>query len=156
MKEKDLYVDYKPQQHIYYVEKEDNLYGPIISGSFLAKNYLDDYWFKQKNLEMSLRNRILEGEISPVYYYMTLQELSIADLALRVNIGRSKLKKYFKPRYFEKIGLPLLKKFAEVFDIPIANLFQVIITKEDEKSKFDISQLNTKNPSFVITKIESK
>ncbi|UCG27754.1 MAG: hypothetical protein JSV24_12410, partial [Bacteroidales bacterium] len=85
MKEKDLYVDYKPQQHIYYVEKEDNKYGPIISGSFLAKNYLDDYWFKQKNLEMSLRNKILEGEISPVYYYMTLQELSIADLALRVN-----------------------------------------------------------------------
>lgn len=156
MKEKDLYVDYKPQQHVYYVEKEDQHYGPVISGSFLAKNYLDDYWFKQKNLELSLRKRMLDGEISPVYYYMTLQELSVADLASRVKISRSKLKKHFHPEHFSKMGIPLLKKYAEVFDIPVSNLFQIIITKEEEKEKFDVTQLATKNPSLVLTKIECK
>ncbi len=156
MKEKDLYVDYKPQQHVYYVEKEDQQYGPIISGSYLAKNYLDDYYLKQKNLELALRTKVIEGEISPIEYYMTLQELSIADLAARVNIRRSRLKKYLKPVYFNRIPLPLLRKFAEVFDIPIANFFQVLITREDDRSTLDINQLNTKNPTFVVTKIESK
>ena len=156
MKEKDLYVDYKPQQHVYNVEKEDQQYGPIISGSYLAKNYLDDYYLKQKNLELSLRTKVIEGEISPIEYYMTLQELSNADLAARVNIRRARLKKYLKPEFFNRIRLPLLKKFAEVFDIPIANFFQVLITREDERSILDINQLNTKNPTFVVTKIESK
>ena len=156
MKEKELYVDYKPQEHVYYVEKEDEQYGPIISGSYLAKNFLDDYWFKQKNLEQSLRKEVIKGKISPIKYYMTLQELSIADLASRVNLRRSKLKKYLDPRHFKKINIVLLLKFAEVFDVPVANLFQVIITKEDERAKLDIEQLNTKNPAFVVTKIESK
>ena len=156
MKEKDLYVDYKPQQHIYYVEKEDQQYGPIISGSYLSKNFLDDYWLKQKNLESSLRNKVIEGKISPIEYYMTLQELSIADLAARVNVRRAQLKKYLKPQFFNKISLPLLSKFAEVFDIPVANLFQVIIRKEDDRSTLDVIHLKTENPAFVITKIESK
>ena len=156
MKEKDLYVDYKPQQHVYYVEKEDQQYGPIISGSYLAKNYLDDYYLKQKNLELALRTKVIEGEISPIEYYMTLQDLSIADLAARVNIRRSRLKKYLKPDFFNRIPLSLLRKFAEVFDIPVANFFQVLITREDERSTLDINQLNTKNPTFVVTKIESK
>lgn len=156
MKEKELYVDYKPQQHIYYVEKEDQEYGPIISGSYLAKNFLDDYWFKKKNLEQSLRKKVIEGEISPIEYYMTMQELSLADLASRVNLRRSKLKKYFDPGHFKRINIELLMKFAEVFDVPVANLFQVIITKEEERTELDIEQLNTKNPAFVVTKIESK
>jgi len=156
MKEKDLYVDYKPQQHIYYVEKEDQQYGPIVSGSYLSKNFLDDYWLKQKNLESSLRNKVIEGQISLIEYYMTLQELSIADLASRVNIRRAKLKKYLKPQFFNKISLPLLSKFAEVFDIPVANLFQVIIRKEDDRSTIDVIHLKTKNSAFVVTKIESK
>lgn len=156
MKEKDLYVDYKPQQHIYYVEKEDQQYGPIISGSYLSKNYLDDYYFKQENLELSLRAKVIEGEISPIEYYMMLQDLSIADLAARVNIRRGKLKKYLRPDFFNRISLPLLRRFSEVFDIPVANFFQVLITKEEERSRLDINQLNTKNPTFVVTKIELK
>ncbi len=156
MKEKDLYVDYKPQQHIYYVEKEDQQYGPIISGSYLAKNYLDDYYLKQKNLELSLRSKVIEGEISPIEYYMMLQDLSIADLAARVHIRRGRLKKYLKPEFFNRISLPLLRKFAEVFDIPVANFFQVLITREEERSVLKINQLNSKNPAFVVTKIESK
>ena len=47
-------------------------------------------------------------------------------------------------------------KFAEVFDVPVANLFQVIITKEDKRSELEIEQLSTRNETFVITKIESK
>ena len=156
MKEKDLYVDYKPQQHIYYVEKEDQQYGPIISGSYLAKNYLDDYYLKQKNLELSLRAKVIDGKISLIEYYMTLQDLSIADLAARVNIRRAKLKRYLKPEFFNKIRLPLLRRFAEVFDIPVANFFQVLITREEERSTLDINQLNTNTPTFVVTKIESK
>ncbi|MBK8807897.1 MAG: hypothetical protein IPO21_15130 [Bacteroidales bacterium] len=74
MKEKDLYIEFAPQQSVYYVEKEDSSYGPIVSGSHLSANYLDDYWLKRKNLEAKLRQQIINNEISPIFYYMTLQE----------------------------------------------------------------------------------
>jgi len=49
MKEKDLYVDFEPQQSVYYVEKDDESYGPIVSGSYLSKNYLNDFFEKRKS-----------------------------------------------------------------------------------------------------------
>jgi len=58
MKEKDLYVDFKSQEQVYYVEKEDESYGPIISGSYLSKHYLDDFYEKQRKQEQQLREKL--------------------------------------------------------------------------------------------------
>ena len=67
MKEKDLYIDFEPQKSVYYVEKDDNSYGPIISGSQLSANYLDDFWKKKRDLEANLRKQLVANEISPVF-----------------------------------------------------------------------------------------
>ena len=60
MKEKDLYVDYKPQQLIYYVEKEDASYGPLLSGSYISKHYLHDYYEKMDQLAIGRVTNMLE------------------------------------------------------------------------------------------------
>ena len=84
MKEKDGYIDCPEQQVILYVEKEDGKYGPIQTGSYITRNFLDDYELKRKHLEDSLRNKIQNKEISPIYYYMVLEDLTISELAARV------------------------------------------------------------------------
>jgi hypothetical protein len=156
MKEKDLYIDFKPQQHIYYVEKEDHSYGPIMSGSQLSKNYLDDYFLKMGHLEESLRKQVLENKISPIHYFITIQDISTADLASRAGICHARLKKHLKPEGFAKIPVKLLKKYAEIFNIPVANLFQLVVVKEEDRNKTTINQFHTENPFFIITKVESK
>lgn len=156
MKEKDLYVDFAPQQSVYYVEKEDNSYGPIISGSQLSANYLDDYWLKKRNLEAKLRQQIINNEVSPVYYYMTLQEIGPKDLAGRVGLSTRALLKTCQPKYFNKLSVEKLGLFSEVFNIPVANMFQTFLVKDEDREKISIEQSETKNNLFTIAKISSK
>lgn len=156
MKEKDLYVDYKPQQLIYYVEKEDASYGPLLSGSYISKHYLDDYYEKMEKLEKSLREQLNNGEISPVYYFMILQSFGEGDLASRVGVSRRKLKRHFQIKHFAKLRLSHLKKYAEAFDVPVAAMFHMMITKNDDQGKIAVEQIETKNSFFSISRLGIK
>ena len=156
MKEKELYVDFKPQQAVYYVEKDDSSYGPVVSGSQLSHDYLDDFYLKKKNLEKQLREQVVNNQTSPVYYYMTLQEIGIGDLASRVGISKRKLRKHFEPKYFEKLSLKVLKNYATIFDVPLVSLIQLVVVHQQDQQKIDIEHMNTKNDCFIITKIGIK
>jgi hypothetical protein len=156
VKEKDLYVDFKSQQSVYYVEKADESYGPVISGSHLAKYYLDDFYEKMHRQEQALREKLKAGEISPVYYYYIIREFGEGDLASRVGINLRKLRKHYKMENFIKIKLSLLKKYAETFDVPVANMFHLVMTRQEFTEKLRIVDSETKNPFFVISKIEAK
>jgi hypothetical protein len=122
MKEKDGYVDCPEQQLILYVEKEDGSYGPMQTGSFLTKNYIDDYFDKRKKLEESLKIRIDKGEISPVAFFMTLEELSVAEMAARIGVGRRKVKREMRPEFFGEIPLKKLQKYAVVFNVSVGDM----------------------------------
>lgn len=156
MKEKDFYVDFKPQQLIYYVEKEDDSYGPLLSGSYLSKHYLDDYYEKMEKQETSLREQLSNGEISPIYYFMILQSYGEGDLAKRAGVSKRRLKLHFQMKHFEKLRLSQLKKYAEAFDVPVAAMFHLMITKNEEQGKITVDHLETKNAYFSITRLETK
>ncbi|MEZ5198909.1 MAG: hypothetical protein R2764_21785 [Bacteroidales bacterium] len=153
MKEKELFVDYKPQQLIYYVEKDDASYGPLLSGSYLSKNYLDDYFEKKEKLEKSLREQLNKGEISPVYYYMLMQEMGEGDLASRAQVSKRKLKMHFRMENFQKLRLAQLKKYADAFDVPVAAMFHLMITRLEDQGKIAVKQIQTKNSYFSISHI---
>jgi len=155
MKEKDLYVDFKAQQAVYYVEKSDESYGPVISGSYLAKNYLDDFYDKMNKQEQALREKLKAGEISPVYYYCIIREFGEGDLASRVGISVQKLRKHYKMENFVNMRLSLLKKYADAFDIPVAGLFHTTLTRHENAGKLRIEHAETPNPYFSISKIEA-
>ena len=120
MKEKEGIVDCPEQQLILYVEKEDGTYGPLQTGSYLTKNYIDDYYEKRNRLEASLKEQLRRREISPVAYYMTLTDLSVAETAARVGITQRKVKKHMQPGNFVKIPPAVLDRYAEVFNVSAA------------------------------------
>lgn len=122
MKEKEGFVDCPEQQLILYVEKDDGTYGPMQTGSFLTKNYLDDFYEKKTRLEASLREKLAAGEISPVAFYMTLVDLSLAETADRVGLPQRKVKKHMLPGEFSKISPDILTRYAEVFNVPVSTL----------------------------------
>jgi DNA-binding XRE family transcriptional regulator len=168
MKEKDAYIDFKDHQLILYTEKDDDTYGPTQTGAVSSADHLDDFRTKWKHLEDSILLRIKSGETSMVYYFMMLQELTSSELASRIGISKSKVEKHFQPKNFEKASLQTVRKYAEVFNVPVANLFQLILTKEDSmwkahyieneevKNNNSISQVKTNNPLVVITSIQQK
>ena len=156
MKEKDAYVEDESVQLVLYVEKDDDSYGPLQTGSFMVKNYLDDYFDKMNKWERSLREQLKAGEISPVYYYMILQSYGEKDLASRVGISRRQLKQHFQMKNFEKLRLSRIKRYAEAFDIPVVSFFQLMIVDKENLSNLNIKKINTDNPYFIILQISAK
>lgn len=125
MKEKDSFVDCPEQQLILYVEKDDGTYGPVQTGSFITKNYIDDFFEKRQRLEMSLKEQVRKKEISPVACYMTLEDLTPAETASRVGISVRKVRKHMLPQYFPKIKPSVLEKYAEVFNVTVIQLMEL-------------------------------
>ena len=164
MKEKDGFIDFPDQQVILYVEKEDGQYGPMQTGSGISMNYLDDYKLKREHLDETLRTKVVQGEMSPIQYFMVLEDLTISELAARTGLKKRIVKKHLDPLSFGKVTVETLKKYADVFNIPIANLLQVIMIKKDsglksytfleEENQVDeIEMTKTRNPFVVLTKI---
>ncbi|MFZ4522881.1 MAG: hypothetical protein ACOYNC_14325 [Bacteroidales bacterium] len=167
MKEKEGFVDYPRQQMILYVEKADGNYGPMQTGSYLSANYMDDYLYKRKNLESELREQLTKGAISIVRYYMVLVDLSVSELAARANIRKSKVQKHLLPKYFGEVTVEELRRYADVFNIPISNLLQVILVKnntgfeagyilENKAEKITVEQVQSNNPHVVLTTIDER
>jgi hypothetical protein len=161
MKEKDAMVDFEKYQVVLFTEKEDKTYGPTQTGSYISSLYLDDFRDKKRKLDMQETEKWKKGDISPIYYYMMVEEMTLSDLALRVGLSKRRVKMHFENKYFLKMKIIHLKKYAEIFNIPLANFFQIIYTKQDHnwRSHFDesdtsikLEQTETSNPLLVETK----
>ncbi|MCP4645699.1 MAG: hypothetical protein GY851_34960 [bacterium] len=149
MKEQEARVD-SDHQLVMYVEREDGTYGPIQTGSFMKANYWDDYVEHWRKVEQDQFAKLRAGEISTVGYYMVMFNISEADLGARVGVSARKVRKHIQPEHFAKMSLSLLRRYAEVFNIPVANMFQVVAQSESGV----IAQEKTPNPMLVIAKSE--
>ena len=156
MKEKEAQINFDLHPLVLYVEKEDGSFGRTESASYLSSNYLDDYFDKLKKWDNELKEQLDKGEISPVYYYRIMLEFGEGDLASRVGICKRRLRKHCKMKGFEKISLKLLKRYAEVFDVPVSNMLHFVTIKEKDIEKLKISYLKSGNPYISFSKIETK
>jgi len=124
MKEKEGFVDCPEQQMILYVEKENGQYGPMQTGSYITKNYIDDYFTKRNNLVASLSEQINRREISPVEFFMVFEDLTINELSARTRIPSRKIKKHMLPVHFDKLPEDILLRYATVFNVTIEQLMK--------------------------------
>ena len=166
MKEKDILTDFEGHQIILYAEKDDDTIGPVQTGSYLAGNYLDEFYHIWGNFEKELFEQLVNKEISPIARYRSLEELSVSELAARAGLPKRRVKKHLKYKYFLKAKVEDLQRYADVFNVPVTNFFQIISTKQDgswnlghnvEAAKtrpLTISQEKTSNPLLVITNPE--
>lgn len=150
MKEADARVDYPAHQMVLYVEKSDGSYGPLQTGSYMSKNYIDDFWDKRKRIEDEGFEKLTNSIISPVGYYMLLLDMTPSDVARRTGISIRNVKKHTLPQHFPKIRLSCIQRYAEVFGVPVAALFSLFVPPSFSKK---ISYKKTLNPFVVITGI---
>jgi hypothetical protein len=166
MKEKEIKIDFKPHQVILYAEKEDDTIGPVLSGSYMAKNHLADFHQIWGSLEKELFGKLIKREISPIVCFKELEELTTTELASRTGLSKRKVRRHLTYRHFMKANVEELQKYADVFNIPVANFFQIVATRQDgkwnmgynaeaaKKAVLTISQEKTENPLIVITNPE--
>jgi hypothetical protein len=165
MKEKDLNTDCPYHQVVLYVEKEDGSYGPFQTGSYMAGVNISEHFRVTGNLSKSLVERLKSGTISPVYYFMMIEGLNIDELAGRTGISKFRIKRHLTLKGFRRMKIETLKRYADVYNIPLANMFQIIVTIEDrnwdmgyqgevdDSKTGSISQKKTINPYVIETEV---
>ena len=152
MKEKD--AQFKTDRKlVMYVEKNNGAYSAIETGSYMIETHFDDFLEKRSNLRSTYSKKLKNEEISPIEYYRVLINISIGELAIRVRLSSRKVKKHLQPDHFKSIKLDILKRYADVFRIPVANMFQ-LFDQDDSAQK--IEQIKSKNPLIVTTLREDK
>lgn len=156
MKEKEVLVDFKDHQLLLYAEKEDGSISPVQTGSYITKKYIDDFYEMTARIKEGLIEKLKKGEVSPVYYFMTIEELSVAELASRAGISKSSVRKHLTPKGFQKASVKYLECYSRVFNIPVANFFQIIETKEDKKWFIGYHEKAEKSESGLISQIETE
>jgi hypothetical protein len=153
MKEADARVDYKPHQMLLYVEKSDGSYGALQTGSYMSKNYIDDFWDKRKRIEDEGFEKLTNALISPVGYYMLLLDMTPADVARRTGISLRNVKKHSLPEHFPKAKLSCIRRYAEVFGVPIAALFSL---HAQPRASVGVSYKKTRNPFVTLFEINKE
>jgi hypothetical protein len=83
-----------------------------------------DSYYAQRAIELErLRGELLEGRISPVAFFTELQHMDLKDLAARVKLSPGKVKRHMTPAGFDGVKVEVLKRYARVFDVAVADLF---------------------------------
>ena len=131
MKEKDGRVEDTDQQIILFVEKKDGSYGPIKTGSYLARNYLGFYFKGQEKKRKELLQKLLAGAITPIGFYMELYNMTEYEVASRAGISKFRLRRHLQPRNYGKIKISMLEKYSGIFNVPVTGLLQIIRVDDD-------------------------
>ncbi len=68
------------------------------------------------------KKRVINNQTSPIEYYMELHKMDLGILASYVGLWKWRVKCHFKPKIFKRLSQKTLQKYANVFEISIAQL----------------------------------
>lgn len=119
----DSNLSKKNLKELVYATDEDGNYTTALSTGWEPKaialsNAIDD--IKERAEEAKLKVQI--GEISPICYYMELNKMDLTILAGYVGMWKWRVKRHFNPAIFAKLNDKILQKYADAFEISIAEL----------------------------------
>jgi uncharacterized protein YlzI (FlbEa/FlbD family) len=68
------------------------------------------------------KQQVKTGEASPIVYFMEVNKMDLTILSSYVGMWKWRVKRHFKPANFAKLSDSILKKYADTFEISIAEL----------------------------------
>lgn len=119
----DSNLSKKNLKELVYATDENGNYTTALSTGWEPKaialsNAIDDIKERAEEARLKVQN----GEISPICYYMELNKMDLTILAGYVGMWKWRVKRHFKPAIFAKLSDKILQKYAEAFEISIAEL----------------------------------
>jgi hypothetical protein len=93
-----------------------------------TKTEFDEYigtYYVQRDMELKrLQKELYTGHISPVCFFMTYHHMDLRDLASRMKLRKSTVKKHLTSKGFDAIKVEELRRYARIFDISVSDFFQ--------------------------------
>lgn len=127
MKKSEVPQDKSALEHftreVCYVKNEDGQYDTALSTGWETKKVaLDQAWEEIDRRINDAKEQVLKGEASPVLYFMELKLMDLSVLAGYTKFWKWQIKKHMKPAAFAKLSEAQLKRYANAFDISVAEL----------------------------------
>ena len=89
-------------------------------------------YYQQREMEFTrLHGRLFAGELSPVGFFLELQRLSPEEVAKRMRLRASVVKRHSSPAGFEQVPIETLRRYARLFDVAVADFFEFVELAED-------------------------
>jgi hypothetical protein len=110
-------------REVCYVKNESGQYDTVLSTGWEAKKVaLDEAWKEIERRTSESREKIKNGEASPILYFMEEKLMNFTVLADYTGIWKFQIKRHLKPNSFQKLNDRVLKKYADAFEISIHEL----------------------------------
>jgi hypothetical protein len=82
-------------------------------------------YYVQRDMELKrLQRELYAGQLSSVCFFMKYYHMDIKDLAARMKLRKSTVKKHLTPKGFDTIKVEELRRYARIFDISVGDFFQ--------------------------------
>ncbi len=110
-------------KELIYATDENGNYTTALSTGWEPKTIALTNSLEEINERIALaKQQVINGETSPINYYMELNKMDIAILSSYVGMWKWRVKRHFKPKVFSKLSDTILQKYANAFNISVAEL----------------------------------
>jgi len=111
------------QVDLYYVVDENGNYVTVPSCGWAPKNAaLLQAWDMIHEKVEEVRQQVLHGKLSPIAYYMEKNIMDVKLLASYIGLPKWKVRGHLKPSGFTKLGERVLRRYADLFSVPVEAL----------------------------------
>jgi hypothetical protein len=111
------------RREICYAVGDDGRYVLAESAGWEPKNIANDQaWGLIREQIVATLRKIEAGKLSPLAFHMANHQMTVGLLAKYARINRWRVKRHLKPRVFKRLKPSVLKRYADVFEIDVAQL----------------------------------
>jgi hypothetical protein len=110
-------------KELVYATDEDGNYTTTLSSGWEPKTIALSNSLDEINERIAIAKlQVLNGEVSPILYFMELNKMDISILSSYVGKWKWIVKRHFKPSVFIRLNERTLQKYADAFNISITEL----------------------------------
>lgn len=109
----------------YVVDENGNYITGHSTGWEIKMKALDVAWEDVEKRIAHAKQKVLQGEASPLLYYMEKKLMDIEIVAGYTGFWKWQVKRHLKPHVFNKLPDRKLEKYAKVFEITREQLMQI-------------------------------
>ncbi|MFN8249192.1 MAG: hypothetical protein U0T68_09590 [Ferruginibacter sp.] len=107
---------------VYAVDDSGNYTTELSTGWEVKAEALDLAWNEIDQRIANAKQKVLNGEASPLLYFMELRLMDPGIVSAYTGFWKWTIKRHMKPSVFKKLPENTLKKYAEAFNVTVEEL----------------------------------
>lgn len=94
----------------------------LSTGWYIKKDALDVAWKDVEERIANAKQRVLNGEASPLLFFMEYRLMDLSILSDYTGYWKWQIKRHLKPEIFKRLSEKKLQKYAEAFNVKVEDL----------------------------------